>query len=1117
MSKNNHSESYLELIGKLDAFIRKYYKNLMIKGVLYSVGLILIFFLVVAVLEYVGNFTPAVRGVMFYGLLLGSSVLIIYYIVIPALRLFRLGKVISHAEAAAIVGRHFGSVNDKVLNTLQLESLRSSSHSDLLSASIDQKIAELRPVPFTDAINFGENKKYLRFVIPPMLVLLVLLVAAPNIITESTTRIVKHTESFEPVAPFSFHIENERLESPTQADYLLRLSMSGEQVPERVYIVANGQRMKMKKDGTLLHSHKFNAVQEDIPFWFEASGFRSEDFVLRALPSPVLLHFDVTASYPPHTRLPDETFKNTGNLTVPEGTALRWKFSTKDADSLKLWINNEWFSPDRTASNRFDYSAVAMHNQPYAVKVTNQFVKETDSLSYRLQVISDRYPSIDAEERADSNNTRLKYFNGLIKDDYGFTRLTFNYRFVTTNDSSRSREVVRTNLGIAGDQTQQQFFHYWNMGELSLKAGEAVEYYFEVWDNDGVHGAKSSRSATRTYKAPSEDELLAERDQSNQKIKDDLEKAIKEARSLQKEAEDLNRELLEKKELTWQDKKKLEDLVARQQQMQQRIDQMKQENQRSNQRQEEFQQQNNQILEKQQQLEKLFEQVMTEEMRKMYERLEELMNELDKDKIQQELEELKWDNKDVEKELDRALEQFKQLEFEMKMEETLEKLEKLAEEQDKLAEESKDKNSDSEELKEKQDKLNEEFEKLREDLDELKEKNEELETPMDMEDTDPMEEEIGEDMKDSSDQLEQNQKSKASEKQEGASQKMKQMANQMAAMMSAQQEEQAAENMDDLRKLLDNLIQLSFDQEDIMEGLLGIDGRDPRYTALSKDQKKAKDDAKMVEDSLFALSKRVPQLESIVNREISAINQNMEQAIDHLSERQTNPARSSQQYVMTAINNLALLLDEALQQMQQEMANKMPGTGNCQKPGGAGSKPSPSSLKQMQDALGKKMAEMEKMLGKKDGKSQPGGTKGMSKELAKMAAEQAAIRKAIEQMGQELNKDGSGAGNELNKLAKEMEEVEKDIVNKNINPETLRRQQDIMVRLLESERAEREREQDEKRESREAKDFSLSNPREFFEYNQRKEREIELLKTVPPTLKPYYKNKVNEYFIKFDL
>jgi len=334
--------------------------------------------------------------------------------------------------------------------------------------------------------------------------------------------------------------------------------------------------------------------------------------------------------------------------------------------------------------------------------------------------------------------------------------------------------------------------------------------------------------------------------------------------------------------------------------------------------------------------------------------------------------------------------------------------------------------------------------------------------------------------------------------------------------MAAQQEQSATEDMDALRKLLNNIIQLSFDQEEIMEGLLGLDGRDPQYRSLAKDQKKVKDDAAMVEDSLFALSKRVPQLESIVNKEISSINQNMQQAIDHLSERETAQARSSQQYVMTSLNNLALLLDEALQQMQMQMASKMPGTGNCQKPGGSGSKPSPSSMKKMQEALGKKIAEMEKALGENKGKSGKGQKGGMSKELAKMAAEQAAIRKEVQRMAQELNKDGSGAGNELNKLAQEMEEIEKDIVNKDIKPETLKRQQDIMIRLLESERAEREREQDKKRESREAHDYSLSNPSEFFEYNQRKQREIELLKTMPPALKPYYKNKVNEYFIKFD-
>jgi predicted phage gp36 major capsid-like protein len=77
---------------------------------------------------------------------------------------------------------------------------------------------------------------------------------------------------------------------------------------------------------------------------------------------------------------------------------------------------------------------------------------------------------------------------------------------------------------------------------------------------------------------------------------------------------------------------------------------------------------------------------------------------------------------------------------------------------------------------------------------------------------------------------------------------------------------------------------------------------------------------------------------------------------------------------------------------------------------------------------------------------------GMSQQLANLAAQQAAIRKEMQKMAQELNKDGSGSGNGLNKLAEEMEKNEKDIVNKNISPETMRRQQDIMTRLLEHEK-----------------------------------------------------------------
>ena len=109
-----------------------------------------------------------------------------------------------------------------------------------------------------------------------------------------------------------------------------------------------------------------------------------------------------------------------------------------------------------------------------------------------------------------------------------------------------------------------------------------------------------------------------------------------------------------------------------------------------------------------------------------------------------------------------------------------------------------------------------------------------------------------------------------------------------------------------------------------------------------------------------------------------------------------------------------------------------------------------------------------------------------------------------------------GSGNGLNKLAEEMEKTEKDIVNKRIDQETIRRQQDIMVRMLEAEKAERERELDQKRQSTEGRDTPHTDPARFFDYQRTKQRESEMLRTVPPGLKPYYKDRVNEYFDTFD-
>ena len=115
-------------------------------------------------------------------------------------------------------------------------------------------------------------------------------------------------------------------------------------------------------------------------------------------------------------------------------------------------------------------------------------------------------------------------------------------------------------------------------------------------------------------------------------------------------------------------------------------------------------------------------------------------------------------------------------------------------------------------------------------------------------------------------------------------------------------------------------------------------------------------------------------------------------------------------------------------------------------------------------------------------------------------------------MRNELNKDGSGNGNKLNPLIKELEQQEKDLVNKRLNNNSVKRQQDILTRLLESEKAMMERGLDEKRESKSGKNQNYSNQIQFDEYNKEKLKQIELLRAVDPAYKKYYKDRANEYF-----
>ncbi|MDP1799710.1 MAG: hypothetical protein Q8L81_00050 [Bacteroidota bacterium] len=1147
------------LIQKLDEFIRRYYKNQLIKGTLYSSGILLAAFLSVIFLEYFGEFNTLVRGVLFFGFLSSTLFVLAKYIVTPLLKLNKIGNVISYDQAAGIIGNHFTNVQDKLLNVLQLQNNKLLSGSDeLLLAGINQKINELKPVPFTTAVDINKNKKYLKFVLPLLILTTGVCIIWPQIITKSTQRLVHYQTYYEKEMPFQFTIQNKNLQALQTQDYDLEVKVSGEQLPNEVFININGIDYKLEKQNNTSFKYTFSNLQSNTTFQLDAAGFTSKEYELKVLPKPTLMQFNLQLIYPAYLNKPNENIANTGDLQIPQGTKVNWVFNTKNTDELQIRFSDSLASPQKNNANQFQFSRKFIQSNSYTIKAINQFVlNASDSVNYSVNVVPDQYPTIDVNEKLDSLNPKNIYFSGQIKDDYGFNRLTFHYKKSGTDTAGKATETngsfpITVNKG----QVAQPYFYFLDAAQFNLQPGDKIEYFFEVFDNDGVNGAKSAKTQLMVFKAPTQDEINENTEKNNTEIKKDLEESIKKAQQLQKEVNELSKKINDKKQLGYEEKKKLEDLLKKQQELQNKIEELKQENQQNNQQQNEFSKTDESIMEKQKQLEQLFENVMTPEMKKLFDELNKMLEKLDKNEVQQKLEEMKLSNKDIEKELDRNLEAFKQLEVEKKMQDVIDKLDELKKKEDELNKETEnkkddksqdnktqdkneknkdDKKADAKELEKKQDDIAKQFEELKKDLKELEQKNKELEQPNALPKTEEKQNEISKEMKNSSEQLSKNSKKDAGKSQKKASEKMEEMKEEMESAMMESEEKQESENAEALRQILENLVNLSFAQEELIKQLPKTRIDNPQYVAIPKQQNKLKDDSKIIEDSLLALSKRAPQISAIVNREISAINLNMNKTVQALADRNTGEGTMRMQTTMTSVNNLALLLNESLEQMQKQMKQKQQqkgGSGKCKKPGaGQGAKPSdkPSmqSMKKLQEQLNEQMKAMKEAMekgqkpgekpgdkkGQKPGQGQNGNSgmmmPGNSEQLAKMAAQQEALRRQMQQMMDKLKNKGKNPGGEI---ADMMEQTEKDLVNKHLTNETMKRQQDILSKLLESEKAEREREQDEQRKSNEAKNQILSNPNQFLEYKRLKEKEMELLNTVPPSLTPYYKEKVNNYF-----
>ena len=1163
--------AYDSFLKKLDAFIRKFYLDKALRGFLLLVCFLLLLFALFSLLEYLSFFSTPVRSGMFWTFTGLACVGFVFLVLLPLLRAFGLLRRMSYREAARYLSSRYPELDDKLYNVLDLEESRTGDADvpeALLDAAIEQVSSRFVSYRFEKIVRLKANRPYLYVLLS--LVLLFVLVGIWNPrLWQSSERIVHYERAFARDFPFSIRIADSVLNVPYEEDFTLDILAEGSALPSEASLVFDGRVVACKKVEPGRFTYVFRKVQRDIPFRIVTGKYQSGEFLLKVDYKPLLSSMRVVLHYPPYTGLEPEAVENTLDLEVPHGTRLEWNLlfeHARDLEVFELPGRGEGkvlksLEVDTSGRPLFVFSKTALQSFRYAlVPLPFSEFPLLDTLSFSVNVLPDAYPRIEVQQYLDSSDVEKRFFTGHIVDDYGFSALYFNLHCF--NNLTGNEWDWADTLAIDFPVLEQEFSYHLDWKYFPINPGDELTYGFEVRDNDALAGFKPAYSSVFSYRKMSEEEVREEIAKTSASIGDNFSLSLQSMRAYEKEVADMIESLISKQAFTWQDRQDLELLLERRQELEHKYEEIKNELERKSELESTLDSENKVLEEKRRELESLMERLFDESVMDKLAELQRLMEEnKPKEDLIDALEDLrKQSNLSVE-DLERNMNLYKQLEFENRLENLISDAKELHARSEELhdlmqdlkaSEFSSEKDSLSSLLSD----LEERKQDLESDLLEADRLNSDLEKPTSFSVPDSLLDAISKKMQETSSHIGGADGKSAVKSQQETSDMFQSLVSDLEGQQEKIEQETAAEDAAFLRLLLKSVLRVSFNQENLLSDLAFTRVNDPYYAEIIRKQSSLNTEITFVVDSVRAISKRQPQVALTTDREVKNLLDYSSRTLALLLRMNNvhyqrygmsnSNARTYQQYTMTSLNNLALLLSESLDKMQSQLAMKGNSSGNqkgmpqmsSSGKGKTGKMPMPSlanpgseqNLQKMQESLNRQLEALKKMLEEQAGKMQEGkastqsgsGKSGnsqgqdateekVSEAFARAAAQQEMIRRILqERLQQEKAANPSSVG-KYNQILGEMEQTERDLVNRVLNERLLARQKRIETRLLEAENAELRREKDNERESKEGRQFSpyeIDSLPVFFE----KRQSSDVLKENIPALQPYYKKKVQDYF-----
>lgn len=1074
---------------QLGRYRTRYHRLALWRGLLIWLGILIVSLSVLALGEYFFYFSTGIKTTLLILWIGTVSFFTWVHVLQHSFALLFNFRALSDRQIAVKIGSEDSTVEDKIVNYLELMNSQSIAP-EYLNQLIEQKTKELSNVDFFSSLDTSRLKRAGWVVGIPTILLMTYAAFDAQTIVEGSNRFFNVRTAYSPKAPFEFVVEND-WEVEKGKSLTLRVSVKGSTVPESMNTKIGDDVIPMRKakghfEWTIERTYSNQEV------YFEAMGFLSERYELSVKDVPALIDLNVAVFPPAYTGRDEFEFNGSQDALIPEGSEVVWMMRWSATDSVSFSFKDEVISANRR-EQVWQIEKRINEQQQYQVQGLNTNGTKFKTGLYTLNILKDTRPSLEMDWAQDSV-TGFLYLKGNASDDY---RVSNVYVTLFTDGG----EEVRRNVNGSFTNFNFVLTDHQNWSSFSVTAV----------DNDALHGGKSTTVGPFRISVLDVDQRREELNQRDRETVENIERFQQRQQEAQEMRERLNQRMIEGSN-QWQMNQMRQQMQQQQEQLMNQWNEMKRELERQNQERILNDGEENELTEKREQLQELLENMDTEKLDELLKELEEEGENMNEDNLRDWMRRVERENQRMEMDADRLEELMKRLNFEQNLNDFLEKLDDLQSRQQDLAESDTDTKDD-------QDALNEEFNDLMEEMEQLIEENQNLDSPMPIDMPEDLGEQTEQSMQESSNELEKSEQNNsesspqsANDKQQKSSQSMSQMMESMSSSIMSMQMEMHIENRENLRRILTNLVHLSEDQETLLlEEGEAQNSPDALVVAWMRDQQDMRKAFEVVDDSLMAIAKRVPEMNAVVTKWIVQVREEMDRSNATMSERQMPQANSSMRESMLALNELANLIDITMDQIQAQMAAAMPGNQACEKPGGQ--KPSMSNMRARQQQLSQQMQQMGQNPGNQEGEGQGEngegrgegqGQRGDAQQIVQMMSRQAQIRKMLEERG--------STGNNGNKSLEDLlEENERDLARRNFDTEFFERQKEIEVRMLELEEAERLQEQDDQRESETGSRYQELREDYLEEFLRIQRNRREEIRFETPLLTPYYRERSSAY------